>query len=100
MLKALQARADKPAMMISNEQVRLAVEYLRTSDEYERSATESSSAPATTEFVERVVDSVRELPDVREDRVAHARLLAEDGLPSSDELATKLIGRLVSDAVR
>jgi hypothetical protein len=86
-------------MMISNEQVRLAVEYLRTSDEYGESVSVSGVAPRA-EFVSRVVDSLSELPDVREDRVAHARLLTEDGMPSSDELATKLIGRVVSDAIR
>jgi len=86
-------------MMISDEQVRRAVEYLRTSDEYPV-AVESESDPAALALVDRVVEALREIPDVREDRVAHARVLMDDSLPSAEELANKLIGRVVSDSIR
>lgn len=86
-------------MMISDEQVRLAVEYLRTSDAYSVTLP-ATSDPAAKELVGRVVESLRTLPDIRDDRVAHARMLIEEDLPTSDELATKLIGRVLSDAVR
>ena len=88
-----------PEMMISDEQVRRAVDYLRTSDEYDRPL-ERVTDPKAIELVDRVVEALRELPDVRLDRVEHARELVRDALPSSDELARKLIGRVVSDAIR
>lgn len=86
-------------MMISDEQVRRAVDYLRTSDEYVEPA-ERVADPDAIELVDRVVEALRQLPDVRDDRVAHARLLVNDAFPSSDELASKLIGRVLSDAIR
>ncbi len=86
-------------MMISDEQVRRAVDYLRTSDAYVQPARRMTD-PRAIELVDRVVEALRELPDVRDDRVEHARLLVGDALPSSAELATKLIGRVVSDAIR
>ena len=86
-------------MMISDEQVRRAVEYLRTSDEYVVS-TPSASDPDASALVVRVMESLRDLPDVRVDRVAHARTLIKEELPSADELAAKLIGRVVSDSLR
>ena len=56
--------------------------------------------PAALALVDRVVEALRQIPDVREDRVQHARVLIDDSLPSADELASKLIGRVVSDAIR
>ena len=85
--------------MISDEQVRRAVEYLRTSDEY-HTAAEIDTDPAAIALVDRVVEALREIPDVREDRVAHARVLMGDTLPTAEELASKLIGRVVSDSIR
>lgn len=85
-------------MMISDEQVRRAIEYLRTSDAYLEP--QHLSTDAESALVGRVVEALGELPDVRAERVAHARLLMEERLPSSDELASKLIGRLLSDSVR
>lgn len=86
-------------MMISDEQVRRAVEYLRTSDAYTVSLP-SESDPDARELVGRVVESLNELPDVRSDRVEHAKLLMAQEFPTADELATKLIGRVVSDSLR
>jgi hypothetical protein len=86
-------------MMISEEQVRRAVDYLRTSGEYTEPA-ERVADPEAIELVDRVVEALRGLPDVRDDRVEHARLLLRDALPSSDELASKLIGRVLSDSIR
>jgi hypothetical protein len=41
-----------------------------------------------------------EVPDVRADRVALARTHLADGLVTADEVANKLIGRVVSDSLR
>jgi len=88
-----------PVMMISDEQVRRAVEYLRTSDEYSEPV-RAEADPDAIDLVDRVVEALRGVPDVRDDRVAHARILVNAALPSSDELAVKLIGRVISDAIR
>ncbi|MDO8847947.1 MAG: hypothetical protein Q7W51_06140 [Coriobacteriia bacterium] len=86
-------------MMISDEQVRRAVDYLRNSDEYPVPV-RADADPAALALVDRVVEALREIPDVREDRIAHARVLVDQALPSSEELASKLIGRVVSDSIR
>lgn len=86
-------------MMISDEQVRRAVDYLRTSEEHVEPL-ERVTDPGAIELVDRVVEALRELPDVRDDRVEHARRFVNDTLPSSDELASKLIGRVLSDSIR
>ncbi|MHB8761393.1 MAG: hypothetical protein ACYC6J_03235 [Coriobacteriia bacterium] len=91
--------ADTTGMMISDEQVRRAVEYLRKAESNAVSLP-SGSDPAAAEIVDRVVESLKEVPDVRVDRIAHARLLMAEDLPSADELASKLIGRVLSDSVR
>lgn len=85
--------------MISDEQVRRAVEYLRTANEYSADE-ESLSQAAPAELIDRVVEEVQSMPDVREDRVAHARHMVEEELPGGEELAAKLIGRVVSDSLR
>jgi hypothetical protein len=86
-------------MIISEEQVRRAVEYLRTSDEYETSG--MSIPPALSpEFASHVAEVVSALPDLRDERIEEARERCLEVLPASDEIASKLIGRLVSDAIR
>ncbi|MBN1192945.1 MAG: hypothetical protein JXA36_04570 [Coriobacteriia bacterium] len=86
-------------MMISNQQIRLAAEYRASPCGFGCSGLRESRQ-VSPEFLERMVTHVRELPDVREDRVAHGRVLVEYAMPSSGELAAKLIGRLVSDSIR
>lgn len=99
-LKVPTARADTLDMIISDEQVRRAVEYLRTSEEHQDDPAATVGEPASTELVSRVRAEVERLPDVREDRIAHARVLMADDLPPAEELASKLIGRIISDSVR
>lgn len=86
-------------MIISAEQVRCAVEYLRTSDEY-RPATSPATPEAPRELVVRVTEALREVPDVRDDRIAEARRLLATSAPTASEVAEKLIGRVISDAIR
>ncbi|MBN2405718.1 MAG: hypothetical protein JXE06_09080 [Coriobacteriia bacterium] len=87
-------------MIISDEQVRLAVEYLQTQDVY--AATEIVRRPdeATALILRRVVDTLCQLPDVRVDRVAEARELLAGPMPSTQVVADKLIGRILSDSIR
>jgi hypothetical protein len=95
--KGDRAGADTRRMIISAEQVRLATEYLRS----ER-ADEQVPAPCTAvapDLVERVKREIEESPETREDRVASARESLDGGI-SSDEVADKLIGRVISDSLR
>jgi len=99
-VKRRSVSADTPEdMVISEEQVRRAVEYLRTSDEY-RPAPAASHRHASPELVERVATHVAEMPDVRADRIAHAMALVAGPLPDSSELAAKMLARYAADSIR
>ncbi|MCK8114106.1 hypothetical protein [Anaerosoma tenue] len=50
--------------------------------------------------MDSVVASVCSLPDVREERVEEARRRMTHAMPDPDEVASKLIGRVLSDFVR
>lgn len=98
-LKASNALADTSKdMMISEEQVRLAVEYLRTSDAYPGSVVRPEAV--SKELLARISAAMLEVPDVRPDRVAEARARCVVTAPSSEEIAAKLIGRVLSDSIR
>ncbi|TLM77511.1 MAG: flagellar biosynthesis anti-sigma factor FlgM [Actinobacteria bacterium] len=84
-------------MIISDEQARLAAEYLRTG--HGSDARSASSRTVSGDLLARVRESVDELPDVRADRVAQAKAALADQ-PSPEEVAGKLIGRVVSDSLR
>lgn len=85
-------------MIISDEQVRLALEYLQT-PEAAIVAQVDPSRGIPAELVERVRARLQESPDVRFDRVAEARRAIEAGV-SNEEVAGKMIGRIISDAIR
>lgn len=51
-------------------------------------------------LLEQVRLSLELVPDTRQDRVDHARAMLDGPCPSSSELAEKIIGRLLSDALR
>lgn len=76
------------------------MEYLQTQDVY--AATEIVRRPdeATALILRRVVDTLCQLPDVRVDRVAEARELLAGPMPSTQVVADKLIGRILSDSIR
>ena len=98
-LKTRHALADTcKDMIISEEQVRLAVEYLRTSDEYPDTAIHSVAV--SDELLARISLAMLEIPDVRVDRLAEARERCVATSPSSEEIAAKLIGRVLSDSIR
>ena len=73
-------------MIISDEQVRRAVEYLRTSDEYEGGG--YGDAAVSQEFVTRVTEALEEVPDVRTERVAEARERVPEAALRAAVLAT------------
>ncbi len=92
--------ADTHHMIISDEQVRLVVEYLHTPDAYQTRDEAISLRLAPPELVDRVVSSLRDVPDVRADRVEQARTMLAHEIPGADEVAGKLIGRVLSDSIR
>jgi hypothetical protein len=87
-------------MIISEEQVRRAAEYLQTQSAYTVTETTPLSDEAAAAIIGRVAAALSELPDVRADRVAEARILLAGTMPSTDVVAGKLIGRVISDAIR
>lgn len=84
-------------MIISDEQVRLAAEYLRAPRV--ETANDSALGDVSGDLMERIRASVADVPDIRPDRVAEAKAMLRDR-PSAEEVAGKLIGRAVSDSLR
>lgn len=86
-------------MIISDEQVSRVCEYLHSGSAYSVTSHDNWTPPEK-EFVDSVVASVCSLPDVREERVQEARQRMAHAMPDPDEVASKLIGRVLSDIVR
>lgn len=87
-------------MIISEEQVRLAVAYLQDTESGGRAATGHEASGLTPEFIERVRSIMDAMPDTRADRCEHARAIVDGQGPSSVEVAEKMIGRIISDSLR
>ena len=92
-----------PVMQCTNTQVLRSMEALReqpveTADAVERVVDRTDASPVTTEIVERLSS----MSPIRQDRLEEVRSRLEDGslLPSVDEVAEKLVGRLVCDRLR
>lgn len=87
-------------MIISDEQVRLALVYLHTSGELSGRLSVDPTVGVTPEFVERVRREIAQAPETRSDRMREARELLTGSEPSSREVADKMIGRIISDSIR
>lgn len=88
-------------MIISEEQVRRAVEYLHTSEGDDVAAIDRAcEASVSPELLEKVQAVCAELPDTRDERVEHARGMIEGRQLTSSEVAEKMIGRIISDSLR
>ncbi|MCG2807211.1 MAG: hypothetical protein L6413_02940 [Coriobacteriia bacterium] len=88
-------------MIISEEQVRLAVAYLQTSDSADRVHTERFHSGAdNAALIEKVQAACATLPDTRSERVEHARTMVAGPQLSGSEVAEKMIGRIISDSLR
>ena len=86
-------------MIISDEQVRLACEYLHHTSG--QTAFESHPyAAASPELMERVRVSLAGVPETRHDRVEEARAMMATEGPSCEVIAQKMIGRIISDSIR
>ncbi len=90
-------------MIISEEQVRRAVEYLQTTERGDAQTGAGSrfgDEPVPPELLEKIRRSVEGTPDLRDDRVAHGRALLGGHEPSGSQVAEKMIGRIISDSIR
>lgn len=87
-------------MMISDEQVQLALAYLHGhgTDVPQRHVVEPDRG-ITPEFVERVKRELALMPETRVDRVADARDFLSAGVDHG-QVADKMLGRIVSDSLR
>ncbi len=85
--------------MISDEQVHRVVQSLRTQQAV--SAPVRTSIPsADPDLVAGIVDMLCCTPDLRLDRIESAKRLVNGAMPRSDEVASKLLGRVLSDSLR
>ncbi|PKQ29906.1 MAG: hypothetical protein CVT60_02855 [Actinobacteria bacterium HGW-Actinobacteria-10] len=92
--------ADIQYMIISREQVQRAVEYLRTPAGSKPAITcGPTTGTVSPELLQRVQKAVESCPDMRQDRIERGRALIGD-CPTSNEVAEKIIGRILSDSVR
>lgn len=88
-------------MIISEEQVRLAVEYLRKAQCGEPATIACDEATGVCpEFLREVHRSIMMLPDLRDERVKHAQSLLESNDLPAEVVAAKMIGRMISDSIR
>jgi hypothetical protein len=85
-------------MIISDEQVKRVLAHLRGAG---TSACEGSTPcdDVDLELLQRARASVESAPEVRTERVERAKMRLADGVPSED-VAEKMLGRLLSDALR
>lgn len=87
-------------MIISDEQVRHVLECLQTQGEYPSVPCDRDAHCTSPELMTSVVRVIELMPDVRSERVAAGRRLVEGELPDAEDVASKLIGRVLSDSLR
>lgn len=83
-------------MIISNEQVELAMEHLKKCGWSSRALMGSVSPEELT----RIKAHLRQVPDVREGVVMRIRSILPSYDPDPRRVAEKLVGRLIGDMVR
>jgi hypothetical protein len=91
-------------MMISDEQVRRALEFLRsqTADVDARIADVPSSAHMNVDpiVIAHATALAASAPELRQDRIEHARHLLSEHPPTSEEVAVRMLSRIVADSLR
>jgi hypothetical protein len=87
-------------MIISEEQVQLALRDLHNTDSSGGPSSAVVLADVPAELVRRVADSLAGMPEMRPDRVAQARADLAEGRFTAHEVADKIIGRVISDSLR
>lgn len=84
-------------MIISDEQARLAAQYLKSSGPSGHGVVHPE---VSQELLGKVMAAVMQAPEARQDRVAEARLYLDAGEPDAHEVASKMISRIISDSLR
>ena len=87
-------------MIISEEQVQLVLEYLHTQSMPTEPLHLTSADDVTDDLLERVKRKIALAPDTSDDRLAMGRELMASHAVSSDQVAAKMIGRMISDSLR
>lgn len=90
--------ADAERMIISDEQVRLALRDLQYTTKHD--GVEPATGEVSTDLLKRICDNLAELPETRGERVAQARADMAGGGPPADAVASKMLGRIISDSLR
>lgn len=85
-------------MIISDEQIRRALEYLKSCGPH--TACPDAVRRFEDEVVLRAIAVAMSAPDVRPERLEQARYVTEGFLPDAESVADKLIGRAISDSLR
>jgi hypothetical protein len=98
-LKNSSCAADTTAIMIiSDEQVRRAAEYLRSCAD---AVSCVERAPELDRAViARAVTAALSAPEVRPERIEQASYVVDGYLPDAESVAEKLLGRIISDSIR
>jgi hypothetical protein len=86
-------------MIISEQQVQRVLEYLH-SNEGPVAGHVAVDHNVSPELVERVRVELARFPEMRDDRVALGREFVASHEVTSDEVAAKMIGRIISDSMR
>ena len=103
-VKSRRSTSDSVCMMISDEQVRHALALLR-----ERPDDGESHAADVPSTVRCTIDPVviahaaaiaASAPDMRPDRIEHARALLRRHPPTSEEVAVRMLSRMLVDSLR
>lgn len=89
--------ADTQDMIISDDQARIAAEYVRSRAVGD---TPVAHGELSDELRLRLNDVLAAAPDTRQDRVDEARARICAGTCDSHEIASKMLARIISDAVR
>lgn len=85
-------------MIISDEQARLAAEHLRNQAS---KGANGANREVSSEVLAAAAKIAASAPDVRTERLEEARMRLEAaGQPAADEIARKMLSRIVSDALR
>jgi hypothetical protein len=85
-------------MIISEQQVQRVLEYLHSNEG--PVAGHVAVDHVSPELVERVRVELARFPEMRDDRVALGREFVASHEVTSDEVAAKMIGRIISDSMR
>jgi hypothetical protein len=87
-------------MIISEEQVRRALAYLQSENGSSATPCAHPVDGVTADLVERVRRELAASPDTRDERVAMGRDMIASSDISSEDVARKMIGRIISDSLR